>query len=236
MPPYYSNPDAYNLLAREIPHLDTTDGFLRASVAVSMHALDDLDLKRVEEINGYLHELAERVLCRVPSRSIPALLAHLHEVLFEELGFAGDNETMYHPLSSYLPAVCALRRGNPVTLAAVYKIVAVRTGLFVQGVNAPGRFLVRVRGENSWLIVDPFARGRVLSEEEVVALIKFCTEEHSITPDKVFRPATNAQWLSRIISGIEGVLECTDHEEDLWAMNELHALLRDTAEAHPYII
>lgn len=236
MPANFSNPDAYNLLAQEIPHLDTIDGFLRASVAVSMHALDDVNLKRIEEINHYLHALADRVRSRVPSSSVPALLAHLHEVLFEEEGFAGDNETIYHPLSSFLPAVCALHRGNPVTLAAVYKIVAVRTGLFVHGVNAPGRFLVRVRGETSWLIVDPFARGRVLSENEVVALVKVCTREYSITPNEVLRPATNAQWLSRIISGIEGVLECTDHVEDLLAMNELHALLRDTAEDHPYML
>lgn len=236
MAPQFSNPAAYDLLERQIPHLDTTDGVFQASVAVSMHALDDVNSKRIEEIDRYLHGLAKRVQSRVPSGNIRALLAHLHEVLFEEEGFAGDSATMYHPMSSFVPAVCELRRGNPVTLALVYKIVAVRTGLFVQGVNAPGRFLVRVRGDSSWLIVDPFDRGRVLSEEEVVALIRTCTEEYSLRPDEVFRPATNAQWLSRIISGIEGVLECTEHQEDLLAMNELHTLLRNSAKDVPYIL
>lgn len=232
-PPVYCNPTAYKLFAQEIPRLDTTDGFLRASIAIAMHALDDVN---PDEIDEYLSELAERVRDRAQSNVATAVLAHLHEVLFEEEKFSGDNSTFYHPLSSYVPAVCASRRGNPVTLAAIYKVVAVRSGLFVQGLNSPGHFLVRVRGEHGWLIVDPFARGRVLSQQEALALLEIVTETNGTSVDDLFRPATHAVWLSRILANLESILSTAQRHDDLKAMRELHALLRRDVEEGPYLI
>jgi regulator of sirC expression with transglutaminase-like and TPR domain len=232
-PPVYCNPDAYNLFAEEVPKLDTTDGFLRASIAVAMHALDDVI---PEDVDDYLLALATRVRARARSDQVTALVAHLHEVLFVEEGFAGDNSTFYLPLSSYVPAVCVSRRGNPVTLAAIYKVVAVRTGLFVQGLNSPGRFLVRVRGGQSWLTVDPFDRGRVLSQLEAVSLVEGVTNRMDTSRKDVFRPATHALWLSRIIANLESILSSAKRYDDLAAMQELHALLRNRARELPFHI
>lgn len=231
--PVYCNPKAYELFAQEVPKLDTTDGFLRAAIAVSMHALDDVN---PDAIDDYLLALATRVKAGATSDLVPAVLAHLHRVLFDEEKFRGDNSTFYHPLSSYVPAVCASRRGNPVTLAAIYKVVAVRSGLFVQGLNSPGHFLVRVRGEHGWLIVDPFGKGRVLSVDEAISKLEIVTEHCDRPTDDLFRPATHALWLSRIIANLESILSTAEHNEDLAAMRELHELLRHRVREVPFQI
>ena len=64
-----------------------------------------------------------------------AVLAHLHEVLFDEEGFAGNVDDYYNVANSYLPVVLETRRGIPISLTLLYKLVAERLGLPVQGVK-----------------------------------------------------------------------------------------------------
>ena len=52
--------------------------------------------------------------------------------------FGGDGAVYSSPLNSYLPAVLETRRGIPITLALIYKAVAERVGLEVDGINLPG--------------------------------------------------------------------------------------------------
>ena len=63
-------------------------------------------------------------------------------MLFEVFGLRGNAEDYYNPANSYLCDVLATRRGLPITLSLVYKLVAEGVGLEVHGVNAPGHFLV----------------------------------------------------------------------------------------------
>src|SRR5687767_2884355 len=108
----YCRPEAYALFARQVPAIETSSGLLKAAVALSMHDLDDVTPQFVEEV---LAKYAEEVRGRVKSSSTTALLAHLHEVLFEEAGFVGNVDDYYNPLNSYLPAVLQSRRGLPIT-------------------------------------------------------------------------------------------------------------------------
>jgi len=125
-----------------------------------MHALDDVDPQRVED---RLRTYSLRVKERSPSQSIIALQANLHEMLFDEEGFAGNLERYYSALNSYLPVVLDTRYGLPITLSLIYKVVGQWAGLCVEGINAPGHFMVRVRCDRSWMIVDPFFGGQMLT-------------------------------------------------------------------------
>src|SRR5687767_1492578 len=162
-PPLCCRREAYAFFCEQLPNLNSTRKLLRAAIAVSMHALDDVEALRVEQ---RLEVLSLRVRERAPSGSVRAIQANLHAVLFDEEGFQGDMERYYSALNSYLPAVLNTRRGLPVVLSLIYKVVGEWAGLRVEGVNAPGHFMVRVRYENSWMIVDPFFGGQVLHREE----------------------------------------------------------------------
>src|SRR5204863_4652710 len=114
-----------------------------------------------------LSDLSSQIASRVPSGNQRALVAQLHEVLFEECGFTGNTSDYYSTANSYLPRVLETRRGIPVTLSLVYKCVAQRIGLVSRGINSPAHFLAAVEVDHSWMIVDPFQNGRVLSRDEV---------------------------------------------------------------------
>ena len=223
--PYFCRPEAYRLFAASLPRLATTNGLIQAALSVSLHALDDCEPAQVER---RLNEMAEKVAAKAGNASLEARLAHLHHVLYDMEGFVGDNGQYYNPLTSYLPAVLESRRGIPITLALIYKAVAERVGLEVDGVNAPGHFLVRVRDSHGWLLIDPFHRGNVLTEDEAYDLIDRVFQ-HPIERNYSLRePATHAQWIFRILSNLQNNFSHRGCRSDHGAMTELQTLLSTT--------
>jgi regulator of sirC expression with transglutaminase-like and TPR domain len=187
-----------------------------------MHARDDFETPRVER---QLTDIAERISRRVRSRQIQAVLAHLHQVLFEEEGFYGNSKDYYNPLNSYLPAVLELRTGIPITLSLVYKAVAEQLGLRVEGVNAPGHFVLRVMTDEGWMIIDPYFGGGVLTEEEAFERMEQVTGRPVPRAGRYLSPASHSQWLSRMLTNLQHVFATRDRRHDLAAMSELQSLL-----------
>jgi regulator of sirC expression with transglutaminase-like and TPR domain len=224
--PTLCRPEAFFYFKKQLPILESTTGLVRASVAIAMHAREDLETPRVER---QLAELGDRVSRRVRSRQTSAVLAHLHDVLFEEEGFRGNTEDYYNPLNSYLPAVLELRTGIPITLSLVYKAVAETLGLRVEGVNAPGHFVMRVMTDEGWMIIDPFFGGGVLTEEEAFERMEQVTGRPVPRAGRYLSPASHSQWLSRMLTNLQHVFATRDRRHDLVAMNELQSLLDSSA-------
>lgn len=224
--PLYCRPEAYRLFAGSLPELKTTSGLIQAAMSLSLHALDDLDPSFVDD---RLNALAHRVAARARPGRLEARLAHLHHVLFEEELFGGDHAMYCNPLSSYLPAVLETRRGIPITIALIYKAVAERVGLEVDGINLPGHFLVRVRDSRGWLLVDPFHGGQVLTVDEAYHLadrIFQCRIDRTLD---LTTPATHLQWVERMLLNLKSNFQRRGCNDDLAAMAEFESLLSTTA-------
>jgi regulator of sirC expression with transglutaminase-like and TPR domain len=229
--PAYCHPAAYDAFAREIPQVDTTAGLFRAAFAIARHEQPTADVQQAE---ATIADLAETVLRRVKSPNAEARLAHLHDVLFDVVGFIGDVEDYYNPANSYLPHVLRTRRGLPITLVLIYKCVAEGVGLAVRGINSPGHFLAAVEcspagrefaARSNWMYVDPFYGGGLLDQDEVGRRIAETTGlvAEDTTPWLV--PATHRQWLSRMLNNLQAVFAHAGRERDLYAMQELQSLL-----------
>ncbi len=103
-----------------------------------------------------------------------ARVAALNAYLFEELHFGGGVD-VEDPRNSFLNQVIDRRTGIPVALALLYIEVARRAGVRVEGMNFPGRFLLRCparRGtsDSKDLIIDTVG-GTLLSEEACRTLL-----------------------------------------------------------------
>jgi regulator of sirC expression with transglutaminase-like and TPR domain len=227
--PHYCNQVAYDLFARESRNLDAKGALLRAAVAVAMHDAPDTDLEQVER---RIDDLAQRVLDRLRGRDPRALVAQAHFVLFDEEKFTGNTENYYDPGNSYLPTVLETRRGIPITLSLLYKEVLERVGVPVEGTNAPGHFLATVQLDGRPMIVDTFARGRVLSRREACDRIEKMLGKVDRDADLLPR-ATNVGWLLRILQNLEVVFSQSRRMSALAAMMELHHLLTDGADQGP---
>jgi regulator of sirC expression with transglutaminase-like and TPR domain len=224
--PAYCRPAAYRAFAAELPAADSAEGLFRAAWAIAQHEMPHSELARGEAIVANLVEAVRR---RVRSQSPQALLAHLHDVLFDVLGFRGNTEEYYLPANSYVPEVLRTRRGLPITLTLVYRRVAAGLGLAVHGVNAPGHFLAEVEveqlGERQSMYVDPFFGGGLLTETEVFERISQATGQAVEPSREHLKRATPEQWLSRMLHNLQAVFAAGGRERDVYAMQELQGLL-----------
>ena len=221
--PTYCRLEARQFFAQQMPILWTTEGLLRAAVGVSMHALDDIDPSAVEQ---RLADLSSRVRSRAVEPGPTPLCQALHEVLFSEEDFEGNTDRYYHALNSYVPAVLNTKRGLPIVLSIIYKVVGEWAGLNVAGVNAPGHFMVRVRLEEGWQIVDPFFRGQLLSREEIFQRFDKAAGAHVPRADELLAAPSHVQWIQRLIGNLRQLFMSEGRRDDLAAMNELLQILK----------
>jgi regulator of sirC expression with transglutaminase-like and TPR domain len=220
--PHYCRSSAYELFVAQLKTLEETDSLLRATVAVAMHELADTTVESVESV---LDGLAAEIQGRVQTGSRQALVARLHEVLFDEFGLRGNTDDYYSTENSYVPRVLVRRQGIPVTLALIYKCVAQRVGLTVRGINAPVHFLAAIEADDTSMIVDPFHGGRVLTQKEALDQIEQLSNGTVTRSNAVLATATHAQWISRIIRNLEQIFHTEGRHNDELAMGELISLV-----------
>ena len=226
--PTSCHPRALAWFRQQVPRIESTDGLLHAAMAIAMHALPDTDPAAVDQS---LAKLAERVRQGAPSGKIEALLAHLHDVLFVAEKLEGNTDRYYLADNSYLPRVLETRRGLPILLALIYKVVGSRAGLQIDGINSPGHFLVRVLGDDGWMIVDPFFHGQVLTRDETFDRLERVSGRPVPRDDRYLPVATHAEWISRILSNLQSLFAAEGRQGDLAAMSELQHELGDTLGA-----
>jgi len=218
----FCRPEAYQFFVDQLPVLHTREGLMRAALGISMHALDDMDPARIEQ---RIEILSVRVGERAPSRQERAVLANLHAVLFDEEGFAGNLERYYNALNGYLPAVLDTRRGLPILLSLLYKLVGEGAGLTIEGINAPGHFMVRVRCDDAWMIVDPFFGGQMLTRSEAFDRLDRVAGRPLPRSDELLATPTHEQWIIRILGNLRQLFATEGRRDDLAAMTELAGAL-----------
>ena len=176
-----------------------------------------------------VQRLSQTVRRRVRSHSQQAVLAHLHDVLFEVFGLQGNTEDFYNPSNSYLPDVFRTRLGIPISLVLIYKCVAEPLGIVVHGVNAPGHFLAEVpsvpQGEKASMYVDPYYGGMLLNKSEVALRIEQTTGRPLRASKPRLSRATHRQWLHRMLNNLLAAFAAKGHDREVCAMQEFQELL-----------
>jgi len=215
----HCRPEVWDYYRAQMAHLEQTDALLGAAGAVAWQQLPaahpELSLRRIDAI-------ARQVQQRLRSGQIQAILAHLHDILFEELDFHGSTENYYLPANSFLPTVLHERVGLPVLLALIYKGVGERLGLQIEGVNTPGHFLVAVKTEVNWQLLDPFARGRLLTIDEAERWIGEILGRKVALAWEDLPIATHGQWLARLIMNLLAIYQQTGEATAFAALKELY--------------
>src|SRR5665213_2937481 len=213
---------AYALLGKQLAKMSSSDALLNGAVAIAMHQMPDAKAESVDRmLQGYADTIRDRVRGSQPQ----ALLAHLHQFLFDDLGLAGNVDDYYAPSNSYLPAVLESRKGLPITLSLVYKLVAERIGIRCWGVGLPGHFMIGVENEGEPMLVDAFAGGRVLTADEAHLRLQEMFGSEVQWSEELLRPASNRHWLTRILQNLLNVFGAAGKYSDVAAVLEMEMLL-----------
>ena len=182
-----------------------------------------------------LEALAAKLRNRLPADfSVTHRLVALNNYLFRELGFSGNMDEYYDPRNSFLNDVLARKTGIPITLSILYLEIGQRLGLKLKGVSFPGHFLVKVRVTGGELVLDPYAGGRSLSEEELRERLAQFTDKDTaqeLPLENFLEPASPRQILARLLRNLKAIyLDAKDFDKALGVTNRLVILLPDVPE------
>lgn len=122
----------------------------------------------------------------------------LGEYLFSERGFSGNEDDYYNPLNSNLHYVAQEKKGIPITLTALFKLVADRLDMQVEGCNFPGHFLARAHRDHETLMIDCFNGGRVLDRQQLIRQARKVLDNRSIQRMLDFELSAE-DWFKRIL-------------------------------------
>lgn len=153
----------------------------------------------------------------------------INHVFYEKYGYRGDDQNYHLPENSYLNEVIRQRKGNPISLATLYLLVAQRLGLPIFGVNLPKHFvLVFVEDAGNYknlapqqrpvlFYINAFNKGAIFTKQDVeqfLMLLKLPVKA------EFFLPCTNEEIIIRYINNL--ISYFNDHDQS--RLNELMLL------------
>ena len=148
------------------------------------------------QLDDYAATLLERI---TPAAKPKRTLTTINQLLFEELGFKGDEEDYYAPENSYLNCVIDRRRGNPISLCLIYLLLTSRLKMPVVGIGLPGHFLARYQDSATEIYIDAFYQGRFLTKNDC---IHHLVHENYSLDEAHFSPATPHRILMRVCANL----------------------------------
>ncbi|WP_411138960.1 tetratricopeptide repeat protein [Streptomyces sp. C10] len=160
-----------------------------------------------------------------PAGGPGAWARNLAELLGTRCGFGGAPADYRRLESSLLHEVLRRRRGLPILLSVVWMEVARRAGAPVYGVALPGHFVVGFGDPaGTHVLADPFAGGRLLTDEDAELLVAGATGEPLSV--QMMTPADPLEIVLRMLNNIRAWAQARPEHSavQLWAL-ELSLLL-----------
>jgi regulator of sirC expression with transglutaminase-like and TPR domain len=188
-----------------------------------------LDLARIEfpqlSMGPYLDTLdafAAEIWRRTGQRSGALFVGVSIDYLFGELGFRGNESDYYNPRNSCLNCVLDERIGIPITLSLVFLAVARRLGQPVCGIGLPGHFVLKYQSADYCTYIDPFHRGRLLTESDCRELAGQFVPAPLIQDPALFEPVADRHILMRMLKNLCGAyLRSASYEQAVTAASLL---------------
>lgn len=145
----------------------------------------------------------------------------LARVIGKRYGYAGLDRDFEEMDAANLTHVIDVRHGLPVALGIIYIDAARRLGWTADGVDFPGRFLVRIGGTGGSVLIDPFDGGRRLEAQDLRQLLKTASGLDAELTQAHYAPAKNRAVLIRLQNNIKARLLRADRMEEAQACIEV---------------
>jgi regulator of sirC expression with transglutaminase-like and TPR domain len=216
-------------LAEELARSEAELNLARAALLVAKEEYPqlpvDLYLARLDQV---AEEVKDRLACETAP---PVVLNEVVETLYVRRNLRGNRESYYDPRNSFLNDVLDRGLGIPLTLGIVLLEVGWRLDLPVEGVNFPGHFLVRYRGDEFGLLLDPFDGGKIRFEDQAQELLDQVYGGVVRLQDAYLRTATKREMLARLLTNLKSLyVKLGDHPRALAAVERL-LMITPTAPA-----
>ena len=123
----------------------------------------------------------------------------INSVLFGTLRFSANTKNFHSPGNSMLSNVLESKKGNPISLCAIYLLVANKLGLPVYGVNLPNLFVLTYSTPDITFYINAFNKGLIFSKQDITNYL----EHLKIEPrNEFFEPCRNIEIMKRSLRNL----------------------------------
>jgi regulator of sirC expression with transglutaminase-like and TPR domain len=156
----------------------------------------------------------------------------INHIFYNVYGFSGNTANHQDPQNSYLSQVLESKKGNQISLAIIYSIIAQKLDIPIYGVNLPQHFILaytdeleKTDEENGILFyINVFNKGYIFGKRDIDQFLR----QLKIEPEQLFyQPCANTDILKRVLRNLISSYEKAGAEEKVSELQKLLAVLED---------
>ncbi len=201
---------------------------LQGILIVNRYQYPDLDEQKViNQIEAIKRDIWIQMMNEASAAEQIKLINH---VFYHIYGFSGNTSNHLDPQNSYLSQVLESKKGNQISLAIIYSIVAQKLDIPVYGVNLPQHFILAYVDETQQsefesgilFYINAFNKGFIFGRRDVDQFLK----QLNLKADKQFyEPCSNTDIIKRVLRNLISAYEHLGATDKVAEVNELLAIM-----------
>ncbi|GGH23249.1 transglutaminase-like domain-containing protein [Mucilaginibacter phyllosphaerae] len=201
---------------------------LQGILIINRYQYPDLDEQRVV---NQIEAIKRDIWIQMMNEASPVEQVKLMNHVFYSIhGFSGNTTNHRDPQNSYISQVLESKKGNQISLAIIYSIIAQKLDIPVYGVNLPQHFILAYLDESRetefeggiLFYINAFNKGFIFGRRDVDMFLK----QLNLQFDKQFyEPCANADIIKRVLRNLISAYEHLGSSDKVDELNELLAIL-----------
>ncbi len=197
---------------------------LRGALIINKYQYPDLDEQKIiNEIEAIKRDIWLQMIYESSAVEKIKLMNH---IFYNIYGFSGNTANHQDPQNSYLSQVLDMKKGNQISLAVIYSVIAQKLDIPIFGVNLPQHFIlayvdesVQPETENGILFyINTFNKGFIFGKRDVDMFLK----QLNLKPEKqYYEPCSNKEIIKRILRNLISSYENSGLTEKVEELTEL---------------
>ncbi len=201
---------------------------LQGILIINRYQYPDLDEQKViNQIEGIKRDIWIQMMNEASPAEQVKLINH---VFYNIYGFSGNTTNHLDPQNSYISQVLETKKGNQISLAIIYSIIAQKLDIPVYGVNLPQHFILAYLDESLeaefeggiLFYINAFNKGFIFGRRDVDMFLK----QLNLKFDRQFyEPCSNTDIIKRVLRNLISAYEHAGSSEKVDELNELFKII-----------
>jgi regulator of sirC expression with transglutaminase-like and TPR domain len=201
---------------------------LQGILVINRYQYPDLDEQKViNQIEAIKRDIWIQMMNEA---SPPEQIKLINHVFYNIYGFSGNTTNHLDPQNSFLSQVLESKKGNQISLAIIYSVIAQKLDIPVYGVNLPQHFILAYMDESKQsefeggvlFYINAFNKGLIFGRRDVDMFLK----QLKLKYDKQFyEPCSNTEIIKRVLRNLVSAYEHAGAAEKVDEINELMEIL-----------
>ncbi|WP_069658668.1 transglutaminase-like domain-containing protein [Arcticibacter eurypsychrophilus] len=209
---------------------DILDGM----IIINRYQYPDMDPQKiVYQIEEIKREVWLQILYSMSPVEKIKLFNH---VFYNVYGFAGNTGNHQDPNNSYISQVLESKKGNQISLAVIYSIIAQKLDIPVYGVNLPQHFILAYVDESLnespteevLFYINAFNKGFIFGKKDVDSFLK---QLNLPLEDQYYQACSNTDIIRRVLRNLTSSYQKSGNEDKVAEVSELLKIVEDQGPA-----